>query len=525
MFIFKNALLSISRSKGRNLLIGIIVLVIAFSACIGLSIRQASESAKTDTLDSMTVTATISFDRQSMMGNMGRPSDGGGDKGGFDRDQFKEQMGAVSSPTLADYQTYADADSVKDFYYTLTAYLNGSDSFEAVSSETDTTDNAPSMPSFGGGGRGDKGSMFRSGDFTVIGYSNDTAMTAFANGTTAITDGTVFEEGTADYDCILSEELALYNSLAVGDTVTLTNTALESETYTLTVVGIYQNSEANDLTVPMFGVGQDPANQIYMSATALQSMVDASVAAQEADENTALTATLSPTYVFADTDAYYQFETDVRTLGLADTYTVSSSDITAFENSLVPLNTLSTMAGWFLIVILVIGAVILIVLNVFNVRERKYEIGVLTAMGMKKRKVALQFLAETLIVTMVAVFAGIGIGTVSSVPVTNALLQNQIESQQAEQTQMENNFGRPNNMGGRPDDMMQKPDGGDMGGGKMPAFMQSAQNYLTEVNAAVNLTVVLQMMGLGVLLSLVSSAVSVLFVMRYDPLKILANRD
>ena len=88
-----------------------------------------------------------------------------------------------------------------------------------------------------------------------------------------------------------------------------------------------------------------------------------------------------------------------------------------------PLNTLSTMAGWFLLVILLIGAVILIVLNIFNVRERKYEIGVLTAMGMKKGKVALQFLTEIFTVTLTAVIIGIIIGAVSSVPVTNALLE------------------------------------------------------------------------------------------------------
>lgn len=38
MYILKNALKSISRSKGRNVLIGIIVLVISVAACIGLSI-------------------------------------------------------------------------------------------------------------------------------------------------------------------------------------------------------------------------------------------------------------------------------------------------------------------------------------------------------------------------------------------------------------------------------------------------------------------------------------------------------
>ena len=71
MYIIRNALKCIDRSKGRNVLIGIIVLVIAISACIGLSIRQAAQSAKEETLSGMTVTATISIDRQAMMSNMG----------------------------------------------------------------------------------------------------------------------------------------------------------------------------------------------------------------------------------------------------------------------------------------------------------------------------------------------------------------------------------------------------------------------------------------------------------------------
>ena len=46
MYILKNAFRCIGRTKGRNILIGIIALVIAVSACLGLSIRQAAESAK-----------------------------------------------------------------------------------------------------------------------------------------------------------------------------------------------------------------------------------------------------------------------------------------------------------------------------------------------------------------------------------------------------------------------------------------------------------------------------------------------
>ena len=49
--------------------------------------------------------------------------------------------------------------------------------------------------------------------------------------------------------------------------------------------------------------------------------------------------------------------------------------------------------------------------------------------------------------------------------------------------------------------------------------------YISEIDEAMNLAVVFQMLGIAVLLTIVSGAVSMLFIMRYDPLRILANRD
>ena len=555
MYIIKNAFRCIGRSKGRNILIGIIALVIAISACIGLSIRQASENAKTTALEGLSITATISYDRANAMGQMGGGRPGGfGGGGGFDRDQFADLMGSASSLTLEEYQKYAEASTVQDFYYTLTAYFHGSENFSPVSDETEDSEsdgelngsleeeNSGRPSGFSGGMGGMMGGMFSSGDFSIIGYSRDSAMTAFINGNASIIDGSMFEQGTSELICVISEELAMYNELAVGDTVIITNPSLETETYTLTVSGIYTSSENNDFSMSMFGASQDPANRIYMSAAALQTVLDASEENSTTITNdygreseSKITGTLSATYSFADTESYYAFETEVRTLGLSEDYTVSSSDVSAYENSLAPLDTLSTMAGWFLIVILIIGGVILVVLNIFNVRERKYEVGVLTAMGMKKWKVAAQFMCEILVITMIAVILGAGIGAVSSVPVTNALLEGQVESQNSQQSQMEENFGRPGDFGGgfpggnkgempgeMPSDL---PD--DIGGGKNPfgEMFEGAANYIAEVDSAMNLTVVFQMIGVGLLLTLVASAASVLFIMRYDPLKILANRD
>lgn len=546
MYIVKNALKCISRSKGRNILIGVIVLVISLSACIGLSIRQAAENAKAETLGGLSVTATISFDRSSVMDEMKENPPEEGD-GSFDRDSFKELMNNSSSLTLEEYQKYAEASSVKDFYYELSASFNGSDGFEPVTNETessstteqgsDSNSNTPPSMDEGMGDRGGKGDrvMMSQSDFSIVGYSSESAMTSFIDGTATVTSGSVFTENGEEAQCIISEELAAYNDISVGDTVTLTNPNNEEETFTLTVTGLYSDSSANQNSFSLMGsTSTDPANRIYMSYTALQSLITTSEGSAETltDEDTgreystALTGSLSATYVFADVDAYYLFEEEVRDLGLDESYTVTSSDLTSFENSLVPLTTLSTTAGYFLVVILIIGAVILIVLNIFNVRERKYEIGVLTAMGMKKGKVALQFLTEIFAVTLAAVIIGACIGAVCSVPVTNALLENQVTSQAETTERTEANFGRGSGEGGTmPSGDMKGKQGGGMSNPFETLMNDGATEYITEINSAMNLTVVVQMLGIAIALTLISGAVSMLFVMRYDPLKILANRD
>lgn len=547
MYIIKNALRCISRAIGRNVLIGIIVLVIAVSSCIGLSIRQASENAREETLSGLSVTATISYDRQALMEEMGGAMRGQNEQqsegneppqmpqGGFDRDSFQNKMSDMETLTLEEYETYATASTVKDFYYTSTSYFNGNDEFEAVSNSTseDTTEsqgsNMMGMP--GGmqdiGGKG-IGSM-NMGDFTVVGYSSDSAMTDFADGTASIVEGSVFAEGADSADCIISQELATYNELSVGDKVTVTNPNNEEETYTLTIVGVYEKASSQGDMSSQFGFTMsDPANEIYMSYKALANLVDKSKSTNADDETVALRNSFDATYSFADVDDYEVFTSEVYDLGLDENYTVTSSDVTAFEQSLVPLETLSTTAGYFLIVILLIGAVILVVLNIFNVRERKYEIGVLTAMGMKKGKVALQFVTEIFVVTICAVIIGIVVGGVSAVPVTNALLENQTSAQSIQSTQLEQNFGRENNMNGMqtPPDM---PDNGSFSEqkgfiGNIPGA-QAMTEYVNEVNSAMNLTVVLQMLLIAVALTLISGMVSMLFVMRYEPLKILSNRD
>jgi cell division protein FtsX len=220
---------------------------------------------------------------------------------------------------------------------------------------------------------------------------------------------------------------------------------------------------------------------------------------------------------------------DAKANGLGDEYTVSSADVEQYEASLVPLNNLATFAKTLLIVVLCVGAVVLVVLTIFNIRERKYEIGVLTAIGVKKSKVAAQFAIELLAVTAIGLALGVSVGAAVSVPVSNSLLASQVEAQATQQQQQRAQFGRD----------MQPPsgvgqDGATTGEGSLsevpkddngaPQQWGHATQMVYKVNATVNWATIGWMLLIGIGLTLLASLVAAVFVMRYEPLQILADR-
>ncbi len=533
MYIIKNAWKSIIRNKGRNLLMIIIALVIAIAACVSLSIREAAKKAKEETLASLSVTAQLTFDRTAMMSQMqeNMREQQGGMNGGrmeFDRGQFdfNSLMGATLS--IDDYMNYTEFLGKNDtYYYSLTSSFNASG--DILPYGTDETETTGEFENSFGGGRGGmmgggRGMMMARGDFSVIGYSGyDAMLSMFGNdGTYSVTEGEMFEETSETAECIISDELAMYNNLAVGDVITLVNPDCADETYDVTVSGIYTNS-ASDAGNSRF-MFMDPANNIYMNATALQNILNNSAKVDnvsDEDETTSavLTAETNFTYILASAQNYYAFEEAAVAKGLPENYTITSADIASYEESVSPLETLSTMTGWFFVIVLAIGGIILVVLNIFNLRERKYEVGVLTAIGMKKSKVAMQFVCELFIITFTAIIIGTGIGASVSVPVTNSLLQSQIEEVQQAEEEVAMNFG----MGGMPG-RGERPNFNR--GGNFANFQPMNQmNYIDSVSSATDLTVVIQLVIVGILLTIVSSLAALITIMRYEPLKILSSRS
>lgn len=517
MFVIINALKSITRSKGRNILIGIIILAIAAASCVALAIRNAANEAESAGVDVLTVSASITVDTQKLM--EAARSEGG------DMSSMREMMSQYQDLSLPELLAYAESDYVKNFYYSGSMSLNASGGLEAYGSDGTSGGDYPG----GMGGQGGRGGMMTGimamGDFSVTGYSAEDAMIKFVNGTSKITGGEMFDIASADMDCLISYELSLFNGLSVGDTVTLANPNAEEETYTFTITGVYTDSSSGESSNMLrFSTAMDPANLIVISYSALQTILEhsASVAVIDTNENgfensTAVNEQLSSTFVFSSNADYESFGAELTARGLSEYYTLSSLDIGNYEAGLVPLQNLSKFAMTLLLIVLAIGAVILIVINVFNIRERKYEVGVLTAMGIKKGKVAMQFVTELLCVTLITIIIGAGVGAAVSVPVSNNLLSVQIEQMQSQAASQETSFGRV--PGGR-----QNIQGGMASMMDIFSGNRADVNYLDQINATVNFSILGQLMGIGIMLTLISSLAAVIFVMRYEPLNILANR-
>lgn len=516
MYIIKNAMKNISRSLGRNILIGLIALMIAVSSSIALSIKQAATKAEADALDSLSITASISVDRQKIQ-----------KEAGTDRETMRELLDSVGNLSLQEMQKYSASPYVSDFNYKIESSVSGSDNFEAYTEEDEVVEADPEtfQPPRGDVSefvnKGGFSGIEKQGDFTIVGYNDEGGMTDFKSGVSKITSGNMFSF-TVDNSCIISDTLATYNSLEVGDSIEVTNPNLDSESYVLKVAGIYQRMTDDAQADMRFSKSQDPANQIYTSFGTLTAISKASADSASTSTNsdgtevtTALRSSVNGTYSFDTISDYENFKAGLSSMGLGEYYSLTSNDVNSYEASLVPIKNLSNFADLFLILVLSIGGVILVVLNIFNIRERKYEVGVLTAIGMKKFKVALQFMTELFMVTFVAIVIGAAGGAVLSVPTADYLLKSQITAEESLVSQQAANFGRPE--GG--------PGGG--AGGGIGMGIQSADKigYLDSINASTDIVVTGKLLGIGVLLTLFSSLGAVVFIVRFEPLKILSNRN
>lgn len=481
MYILKNAITSITRNKGRNILIGIIIMIISASVAVTLAINNTASSLIKSYKEKYQVEATISINRENMMKDF-NPEDKESSKS-----NMKEMFSLANNISVSDIEKYADSKYVKSYYYTQTVGVNAN----IEKAEMTSNSNNDMMDK-----RKDNNDDNKEGetttDFNLKGYSSYDAMSEFVSGNYKITDGEVFEDFDSN-NCLINSELATLNNLKVGDTITVTDTA--SNIYDLVISGIYEEKEDTDSGMKMFA---NSANTIITSSNFISKM---------SETNQDLAVTTSPTFILTSSAVVDKFSSELTSKGLNENLTVQTN-LDQVENATSTISNVKTFAVTFLIITLIIGAVVLLIINMINIRERKYEIGVLRTIGMKKSKVCLQFVLELLIVAFSSLLLGAFTGAMVSVPVSNSLLKNEITASQESSNNIQENFGHGGN---------KQNDRKFNGVANVEAF--------DSIDATVDMKVLLELLGIGLSLTLISSLSAILSIEKFSPLTILKERS
>lgn len=471
MYILKNAITSIKRNKGRNLLIGLIIMVIASAVTVTLAINNTAASLIKAYKDKYQVEASITFNRENMMKDF-NPNDKENSKS-----DMKDKFSLASSLTESDIKNYADSKYVKSYYYTSSVKVNSNDLEKAeISSNNDMSER--------------KKDEDNSSSFEIKGYSSYDAMNEFISGNYKITDGEIFTDFDSN-NCLINSELATINNLKVGDTISFTDD--NNNTYQLVISAIFEEA-SSDANKSMFS---NSANTIITSSNFINKM---------STTNSELTVSINPTFILTSKEVVDKFSSELANKGLDENLMVTTN-LESINASVSTISNVKTFAVTFLIITLIIGAVVLLIINMINIRERKYEIGVLRTIGMKKSKVCLQFILELLIVALASLLLGAGIGSLASVPVSNKLLENEIVASKSENNNIRENFGKNDKFNDKKFN----------GVANVEAF--------DSINATVDVKVLLELLVIGLSLTLISSISATVSIQKFSPLTILKERS
>lgn len=469
MYILKNAFKNLLRNNGRNFLIGIILIVLIGATTVALIINNTTKEIINDYKNRFGSTVTLSVDFDKLIAEQ-KPDENG---------SFAFPSAPEISPDK--YIDFTDSKYLKDYQLNIIASIALNDVNAVGDSQNDNV-----IGSIGGNNED-----YLQPKAKLLSYSNVDNIPDFLDGLRKVVQGNFVKEKN---ECIVSSEFADENNLSVGSQVSVKEIN-SKKTLTLTIAGIYADATKATPTLPegsmsLEGSYGNRRNEIIVSNEMMR----------ELDVNV---LTVDAEYILKSPDDVKNFETEVRQKGLPEEYNVNTDEV-SYQKIVAPVEGLGEISITFMFVVLVIGAFILLFITSMAVRERKYEIGVLRAMGMKRMNVTCMFVWEILMLTIICLFIGIGVGSSISQPIADTMIKDQVEI--AETTEQNTVYAT------------QSIGGGDIG-------VDSEINPLSSINVSLTVGTIAQITLIALLLALLSSLVGVIYITKYEPIKILSERN
>lgn len=378
MNFLKRAFLSLVRRKGKSLILLVIIFILSNVMAGSIAIGQASNNVEKTIKLQLGANASVELDYEKM------------------QDWTEDQWNSLQyiTPEIAD--SIGKLSYVKYYDYSSETYINSS-------TLTQYDPNMPEIPTIS--------------YFPIKGVQYAPIMD-IQNGNASLVQGRTFNETeitNGDYVALISDKVAEQNNIFVGDVIYLQNTfSIWKEDNTaeeikrdiaLEVIGIFtpkveQADENNG-----GWIDYTPFNRIYVPNAVVHAetlWLNEQYAIAYPDTNVNVNQIyITPTFVLNNPEDVESFRTEAKSL-LPDYYKVTvSSD--AYDSVAGPIKFIGSLSN--IILYVAIGATILILslVVILFLRDRKHELGIYLALGESKSKVVVQILIEVVSIALIAI--------------------------------------------------------------------------------------------------------------------------
>ncbi|KGL45365.1 ABC transporter permease [Listeria sp. SHR_NRA_18] len=492
MNFIKRGLLSMKARKGRTILQLFIFTIVCVLILSGFTIQSAANKASELARQELGGDVTLSVDREKQMEAQQKESSSSSG-GTTERRMFESTPVAVAAA-----KKLAELDHVAGYnlYSNTQAMASG---FEPIASSNDTSQTDDSSTQQGPGGNDSNRPQMVQADLSVSGVLDSATATKFKAGTDKLVSGKAITASDVDKNVVMIEKtLAEENDLKVGDKIKIQSSD-EATTVELTIQGIYETTDSGTDAAANFSF-LNPYNTIYVPYT-VANTIKGSDAKDTVD---------SAIYFMDDAANISAFEKAAKKVTAVDwdTFKLDANDAT-YQQMIGPINNVAAFSKNVVYIVSIAGALILGLLVMMQIRERKYEMGVLLAIGEKRSKLVGQFLVEILVVAVLS----FGIAAVSSHYVAQ-VVGNQLLTQQ-NATASESTSSTTN----------QRGPGGNGGGPGFGSSLTANTAEIKSLDIQVSLEDMLKMGGIGVGIAFISVLLPSILVLRMNPKTILTKQE
>lgn len=378
MNFLKRAFLSLVRRKGKSLILLVIIFILSNVMAGSIAIGQASNNVERTIKLQLGANASVELDWEKM------------------QNWTEEQWNSLEyiTPEMAD--KIGTLPYVKYYDYSSETYINST-------TLTQYDPNMVEVPTMS--------------YFPIKGVQYAPVLD-IVNGNATLVNGRTFNETeitNADYVALISDKVAELNNIFVGDVIYLQNTfSIWKEDNTveeikrdiaLEVIGIFtpkveQADENNG-----GWIDYTPFNRIYVPNGVVHAenrWMNEQYAIAYPDSNIKIDQIyITPSFVLNNPEDVESFRTEAKNL-LPDYYKVTvSSD--AYDSVAGPIKFIGSLSN--IILYVAIGATILILslVVILFLRDRKHELGIYLSLGESKSKVVGQILIEVVSIALIAI--------------------------------------------------------------------------------------------------------------------------